>query len=183
MEQVGIFKIPTRARSQRAASNARWEWRSIGNDARSAFPMLSNKKLTLHQKKEIIQLHLANPKLGYTKLAKMIPEKFGFTLSRTSLRLILKNKEQLLDTVTSDWTTRTTFLTESMNKFRAKLDDKIKKDGLSYEQIKILCQKLKEDPEFKEDVTIQKLSFSKPWIAAFKKDYQISKPKNWKIIC
>lgn len=141
--------------------------------------LMANKKLTLHQKKEIIQLHLANPKLGYTKLAKMIPEKFGFALSRTSIRLILKNKEKLLDTVTSEWTTRTTFLNESMNRFRARVFDEIKKEGstASYDQIKMLCQKLKEEPEFREDETIQKLSFSKPWIAGLKKDYQITQPR------
>jgi len=141
--------------------------------------MMANKKLTLHQKKQIIKLHLANPKLGYTKLATWIPEKFGFALSRTSIRLILKNKEKLLDTVTSEWTTRTTFLNQSMNRFRARVFDEIKKEGstASYDQIKMLCQKLKEYPEFREDETIQKLSFSKPWIAGLKKDYQITQPR------
>ena len=110
--------------------------------------MMANKKLTLHQKKEIIQLHLANPKLGYTKLAKMIPEKLDFALSRSSIRLVLKNKEQLLETVTSEFSTRTHFLNESMNRFRARVFDEIKNEKASYAQIKILCQKLKEDPEF-----------------------------------
>ena len=93
-------------------------------------PMMANKKLTLHQKKEIIQLHLANPKLGYTKLAKMIPEKLDFALSRSSIRLVLKNKEQLLETVTSEFSTRTHFLNESMNRFRARVFDEIKNERL-----------------------------------------------------
>ena len=66
-----------------------------------------------------------------------------------------------------------------MNRFREKVVDVIKEvNANSYEEIRVQCNKLKEEPEFKNNLRIQKLSFSSEWIAGLKRDFQIVRKGN-----
>ncbi|CAG5090268.1 Oidioi.mRNA.OKI2018_I69.PAR.g12533.t1.cds [Oikopleura dioica] len=137
--------------------------------------LMTNKKFSIHQKKEIVQLHLENPELGYKKLVKIIPEKLGYTISRSSLRLILKNKQLLLETVTSERSTRSNFISPIMNLFRKTVVAKINAlDTIATNsEIKSICLETAKEEEFKDDAKLRKMTFCDDWVGSLKKDFNL----------
>ena len=78
-------------------------------DLLKASIMESQKKLTLVQKKDVITLHLQFKDLGYKKLSQLVAKKLGFPISKSAVRDIIKKKNDILETTTSEKTTRTHF--------------------------------------------------------------------------
>ena len=76
-------------------------------DLLKASIMESQKKLTLVQKKDVITLHLQFKDLGYKKLSQLVAKKLGFPISKSAVRDIIKKKNDILETTTSEKTTRT----------------------------------------------------------------------------
>jgi hypothetical protein len=147
-------------------------------DLLKASIMESQKKLTLVQKKDVITLHLQFKDLGYKKLSQLVAKKLGFPISKSAVRDIIKKKNDILETTTSEKTTRTHCPNESMNRFRAAVVDVMIAEShhitVTNSIIKTYCLDIRKRDEFLQDSSIQKLTFSVNWIVNLKKDFKIS---------
>jgi uncharacterized protein YdiU (UPF0061 family) len=63
----------------------------------------------------VITLHLQFKDLGYKKLSQLVAKKLGFPISKSSVRDIIKKKNDLLDTTTSYFTEEKSELAKSIN--------------------------------------------------------------------
>jgi len=144
-------------------------------DLLKASIMESQKKLTLVQKKDVITLHLQFKDLGYKKLSQLVAKKLGFPISKSAVRDIIKKKNDILETTTSEKTTRTHCPNESMNRFRAAVVDVMIAEShhitVTNSIIKTYCLDIRKRDEFLQDSSIQKLTFSVNWIVNLKKDF------------
>ena len=135
-----------------------------------------NRKLTISQKKDVIRVHLKNPSLGNIKLKARVKVELGWTLSKESIRKILRNQHKIMNTESSEETTRTHYLPDGVMRFRQRLNNVIIAEsyhlGISNNIIKDYARMLQER-EFKDDSDVQALRFSNDWVNAFKKDFSI----------
>ena len=84
-------------------------------------------------------------------------------------------KQLLLETVTSERSTRSNFISPTMNLFRKTVVEKINAlDTIATNsEIKSICLETAKEEEFKDDAKLRKMTFCDDWVGSLKKDFNL----------
>ena len=123
------------------------------------------KAFTIHQKKEILQLiqRTENKDLGYVRLCQLVFNKLNLKVSKSTIKRIKADKEQIFQVKTSAKTIRTKNLSSVYNAFREQLFSSIHAESarvcISNAMIAKFGKKLQSQAIFQNDDQVQKLNF------------------------
>jgi len=139
-------------------------------------------KLTVGEKKQILDFMQANPKEKITTVAKIFSERLDKDLNKMRISRIKKDEISILGA--SDYSkNRVQLKSPNVLKFEDRfyqtLNKQLSRQGaMSYEQVRILCQKVQKS-HFQDCVDVAKMKFSQKWWTKLQKDRGIT----WRRIC